>query len=181
MPRDLETYCLKCLEKAPEKRFATAAELAEELRRYMDRRSIKSWPVGRVERLARWCRRNPALAGTGSALVIALVLFAVGGMLAAVHQAKLKNGAKKLADDMAKLAEDMADLAEKERASRMYAEQQLYYSQVNPRPEILKAVDTTRPMPFLPPALSTYVAGKQIFCPSSLRRTPLRFADTLAP
>jgi serine/threonine-protein kinase len=71
-PRDLQTICLKCLQKAPSHRYGTALELAEDLDRFLADRPIRARPVGRGERTWRWCRRNPtsaALVGTGLALV----------------------------------------------------------------------------------------------------------------
>jgi len=62
IPRDLETLVLKALAKDPKDRFATAADLADELRRYLESRPILSRPVGPVERLWRWCKRSPGLA-----------------------------------------------------------------------------------------------------------------------
>jgi serine/threonine-protein kinase len=78
VPRDLETICLKCLEKVPSHRYASAAALADDLKRFEDGRPIQARPLGLAARLGRWGRRNPAAAAL-VATVLALVGLAIGG------------------------------------------------------------------------------------------------------
>ena len=70
---DLETICLRCLEKDPEHRYASAVEVADELDRYRRREPIRARPVQPAQRLIRWCQRKPALASMLSLLAIALI------------------------------------------------------------------------------------------------------------
>ena len=76
LPTDVVTICLKCLEKAPRKRYAGALELAEELRRFQAGEPILARPVSGLERMARWCWRRPLVAALAAACGLLLaVLF----------------------------------------------------------------------------------------------------------
>ncbi len=78
IPRDLETICLKCLEKDPRQRYASAGELAEDLRRWQGGEPIRARPVGRLERGWKWVRRNPAAAGLLAAVLAVLIAAGAG-------------------------------------------------------------------------------------------------------
>jgi WD40 repeat protein len=81
VPRDLETICLKCLQKRALGRYATALELADDLRRFQEGVPITARPVTRTERLLKWVRRRPALAAVYALLLVVTVLGSLGGIL----------------------------------------------------------------------------------------------------
>jgi tetratricopeptide (TPR) repeat protein len=82
VPRDLETVCLKCLERQPAQRYATALALADDLRRFTDGRPIMARPLGWWGRGVKWAKRRPAVAAAGGVtLVLAVAAWAVSTVL----------------------------------------------------------------------------------------------------
>src|SRR5262249_49921128 len=96
VPRDLVPVCLKCLEKDPQKRYPTAASLADDLQHFIDGEPITARPVTRVQRAVKWARRRPALAGLVAVSALAVLVLLVGGwaynvrLQAALHEADVK-------------------------------------------------------------------------------------------
>jgi WD40 repeat protein/tRNA A-37 threonylcarbamoyl transferase component Bud32 len=101
-PRDLETICLKCLQKQPQKRYGSAGELAEDLRRFQANEPILARPVGVVERGVKWVRRRPAVAsllGTVIGLTTAaLILLTLAWQHASFAWGQAEDQKKRTAD-----------------------------------------------------------------------------------
>ncbi len=110
VPRDLETICLKCLEKNPLRRYPEALALADDLDRFLKDKPVRARPVSPPEKLWRWCRRKPALA----AAVLLLISLAVGSSAAAVKI----SAARLRAEHAAKAEEAQRVRAQQEAKSR---------------------------------------------------------------
>jgi WD40 repeat protein len=78
IPKDLETICLRCLEKDPSRRYATAQELSDDLSRFLRHEPIMARPIGPLAKSWRWARRKPVVAGLLAALSLALFLGVAG-------------------------------------------------------------------------------------------------------
>jgi serine/threonine protein kinase len=107
IPRDLETIVLKAIDKDAKRRYQSADELAEDLQRFVNDEPIKARRVGPAERLGRWCRRNPAVAGLAAAV---LVLMAAGTTLSAWQAVVATQARNDLAARNAELAAQQAEV-----------------------------------------------------------------------
>ncbi len=104
-PRDLETICLKCLHKDPQRRYATAAALADDLRRFQRGEPIAARPAGLPSRLGKWARRRPTHAAMIAGSLLLVVALVVGGMWLALHQAERRRLVEADLKDVAALQE----------------------------------------------------------------------------
>ena len=118
MPRDLETVCLKCLEKDRRNRYDSAGELADDLERFLDGRPVAARPVTLAARTGRWCARNPLLTMMVLLLGGLVIALAVAGPLVAVHERRLARRHD--------LARDRAE-KEKQRSELIYMTAEEYY------------------------------------------------------
>jgi WD40 repeat protein len=156
VPRDVETICLKCLEKEPRHRYSSAAALADDLRNWLEARPIAARPSGRVRRLVLWARRRPAQAalfGVSGVAVLASVALAVGlvytarldkantDLQAAVSRANTKqveaDEQRQRAERSERLARRLRYMADMRLASRLCDEGRL--------PSVLQLLDSHRP------------------------------------
>jgi WD40 repeat protein/tetratricopeptide (TPR) repeat protein/tRNA A-37 threonylcarbamoyl transferase component Bud32 len=106
--RDLETICLKCLEKEPRRRYGTAEAVAEDLDNWLEGRPINARPPGQAERVWRWCRRNPLLTAAAALLACTIAL-----AFLLITQSR---------NEALDLARDNATLATRERHQRAQAQ-----------------------------------------------------------
>jgi serine/threonine protein kinase/WD40 repeat protein/Flp pilus assembly protein TadD len=112
VPRDLETIVHKAMAREPAARYASAAELADDLHRLLENRPIRARRVGAAERFGRWCRRNPVVAALTLTVFVLLACFAVGSTAAAFWLQRER--------DAARAAEDRARKEEEAKTEKLY-------------------------------------------------------------
>jgi serine/threonine protein kinase/WD40 repeat protein len=127
MSRDLETVCLKCLHKEPARRYASAAELADDLERFLAGRPVRARPLSAPGRLVRWARRRPSSAALGAACLLLLLGLIVGGAAYGWHENVQRRGLEGLEQTANQARLDAGDAREKyrrlaERDARMKKE-----------------------------------------------------------
>jgi serine/threonine protein kinase len=105
VPRDLETICLKCLQKEPSRRYPSMQALAEDLQRFLRDEPILARPTSRRERLWRWCRRNPAVAALST---VAVLLLVAGSLISTYFAVKAEERAAAAEREQQKTRESLA-------------------------------------------------------------------------
>src|SRR5262249_7662911 len=96
IPRDLETIVMKAIDKDVRRRYQSADEMWEDLQRFVNDEPIKARRIGSVERLWRWCHRNPLVASLTAAVAVLVTAVAIGASVAAFHFGRMADTEKDL-------------------------------------------------------------------------------------
>ena len=172
LDRDLETICLKALEKDVNRRYATAGEFADELHRYLNNEPIVARPITRRERVTKWCRRNPRVAALTAIAASLLMCLLFGGLLSAFvinEQKKAEKIARQNAEASEKVADDQAELALDTTRMMLYEAKDFFNGKPELRPlrekmieSILDGVERIHAERYENDVQSTFVASAEV-------------------
>jgi tetratricopeptide (TPR) repeat protein/tRNA A-37 threonylcarbamoyl transferase component Bud32 len=137
IPQDLETICLKCLQKEAAKRYSSCGALAEDLRHFLNGEPIRARRVGPVERLGRWCRRNPRVAFLSGMVAVLVCQMLITSIIAGVRLSREREAiaeTRKVAGERLDQATAAIATGDSQRARDLL--QQAYLPLLNSRSEL---------------------------------------------
>ena len=146
IPVDLETICIKCVEKVPGRRYQSAGDLADELARFCRNEPIVARPISRAGRFVRWCQRNQAVATLAAAISLLLLLTALGGVYVAIGQMRLASVAEMARQDVTRKNEELvvATSIAEEKSRDAIAAVNEFFTEVSQSNELLSGTPGTQ-------------------------------------